>query len=91
MAIVIGSRAQVLRGTADKTSGGLKQKDLMRKGDRIVSRAASKASKGNPWIEAVKKARKEFSKGTAAQKKAAKEVLVTPLLAKKARELMKKN
>ena len=91
MTITKGSRAQVYHGTADQTSGGLTKKDLKKTADgRIVSRAASKASKGNPWIKALNSARNELSKGTAAQKKAAKEMLVTPTLAKKARELMKK-
>ena len=38
--VLIGSRAQVMHGTAYKTSGGLKKKDLMQnKSGRIVSRA----------------------------------------------------
>jgi hypothetical protein len=45
----IGSRAQVMHGTAQKTSGGLTRKDLkMNKWGRIVSRAkSSKAKKEN--------------------------------------------
>lgn len=45
----VGSRAQVMHGTAQKTSGGLTQKDLkMNKWGRIVSRAKSaKAKKEN--------------------------------------------
>ena len=42
---MIGSRAEVFHGTADKTSGGLEKKDLMMKDGRIISKAASKASK----------------------------------------------
>ena len=42
---MIGSRAEVFHGTADKTSGGLTKKDLMMKDGRIVSKAASKAAK----------------------------------------------
>jgi hypothetical protein len=45
----IGSRAQVMHGTADHTSGGLKKGDLkMNKWGRIVSRKKSmKAKKEN--------------------------------------------
>ena len=43
--MTVGSRAEVFHGTADKTSGGLVKKDLMMKDGRIVSKAASKASK----------------------------------------------
>jgi hypothetical protein len=42
---MIGSRAEVFHGTADKTAGGLVKKDLMMKDGRIISKAASKASK----------------------------------------------
>jgi hypothetical protein len=61
--MTVGSRAEVFHGTADKTSGGLVKKDLMMKDGRIVSKAASKASKkalkSNPkfmaFIDAAKK------------------------------------
>lgn len=45
----VGSRAQVMHGTADHTSGGLKKGDLkMNKWGRIVSRKKSmKAKKEN--------------------------------------------
>lgn len=45
----VGSRAQVMHGTAQKTSGGLTKKDLkMNKWGRIVSKAKSaKAKKEN--------------------------------------------
>ena len=42
---MIGSRAEVFHGTADKTSGGLAKKDLIMKEGRIISKAASKAAK----------------------------------------------
>ena len=42
---MIGSRAEVFHGTADKTSGGLEKKDLVMKDGRIISKAASKAAK----------------------------------------------
>jgi pantoate kinase len=42
---MIGSRAEVFHGTADKTSGGLEKKDLLMKDGRIISKAASKAAK----------------------------------------------
>ena len=40
----VGSRAQVMHGTAHKTSGGLTKDDLMMKNGRIVSKKASKAA-----------------------------------------------
>lgn len=43
--MTIGSRAEVFHGNADQTSGGLKKKDLKMKDGRIISKAASKASK----------------------------------------------
>ena len=43
--LATGTRAQVMHGTAKKTAGGLKKKDLMYKKGRIVSVKASKASK----------------------------------------------
>ena len=43
--MTIGSRAEVFHGNADQTSGGLKKKDLKLKDGRIISKAASKASK----------------------------------------------
>lgn len=43
--MTVGSRAEVFHGTADQTSGGLMKKDLKMKDGRIISKAASKASK----------------------------------------------
>ena len=45
--MVVGSRAQVWHGTADKTSGGLTRKDLAfnKKTGRIVSKRKSKLGK----------------------------------------------
>ena len=45
--MVVGSRAQVFHGTADKTSGGLTKSDLMMKDGRIKSRRASRSAKKN--------------------------------------------
>jgi hypothetical protein len=43
-----GSRRQVMNGTAEKTTGGLKKEDLtMNKWGHIVSKKASKAAKKN--------------------------------------------
>ena len=48
----IGSRAQVMHGTADHTSGGLKKKDLiMNKHGRIVSKAKSIKAKKEKRLE----------------------------------------
>jgi hypothetical protein len=43
----VGSRAEVMHGTAYRTTGGLKKGDLMYKNGRIVSRRASEASSMN--------------------------------------------
>jgi hypothetical protein len=60
--MTIGSRAQVLHGTATQTAGGLKKKDLkmVKKTGEIVSKDKSKSEKKNPWIKAVAKAKKEM-------------------------------
>ena len=87
--MAVGSRAQVFHGTADHTSGGLKKSDLKMKDGRIISKAASKASAGNPWVKAVARARKQLAKGSASEKKASKEMLVKGKLATAARKIMK--
>ena len=47
-ALTIGSRAQVMNGTAKKTSGGLEKGDLMyNKAGRIVSKARHDCAKKN--------------------------------------------
>jgi hypothetical protein len=58
----IGSRAQVMHGTAHHTTGGLVKKDLKksRKTGEIVSKDKAKSEKKNPWIVAVAKAKKEL-------------------------------
>lgn len=60
----VGSRAQVLNGTAHHTTGGLTKKDLKMnpKTGEIVSKHKAKSEKKNPWIQAVSKARKELIK-----------------------------
>merc|ERR1712138_83686 len=77
------AKAMVLRGTKVKTTGGLQAKDLTRnKWGKIVSKKASAAKKGNPWMVAVKKARAALKvKGFCAIKKG------TPLY-QKAKEFM---
>ena len=65
---MIGSRAQVWHGNADKTSWGLKKKDLKMKDGRIISKAVSKKSKaamkkGNPFQAFIKKAKAVSSDG----------------------------
>lgn len=49
--MTVGSRAQVMHGTAQKTSGGLTKDDLMMKNGRIVSRKASRAAKKSKNLE----------------------------------------
>ena len=41
----VGSRAEVYHGTKERTSGGLRKKDLMWKNGRILSKKASRAAK----------------------------------------------
>jgi hypothetical protein len=80
--MTIGSRAQVYHGNADQTAGGLKKKDLKMVKGEIVSKAKAKTEKTNPWIKAVKKAKKDLGiKGFA---------LVQGALLTKAREIYAK-
>merc|ERR1719218_170621 len=81
------ARAVVLRGTKEKTAGGMSAKDLMmNKRGKIVSKKASAAAKKmysriSGWTKAVQKARAALKiKGFLAVKKG------TPLY-KKAKEL----
>jgi len=70
----VGSRAQVMHGTAEKTSGGLKKKDLKRVNGRIVSRKASKAAKKRVlptgFVNRSKQVKKLNSKGRFTGKRA---------------------
>lgn len=51
-AVLVGSRAQVMHGTAYKTSGGLVKSDLkMNKHGRVVSRKKSKTAKKEKRLE----------------------------------------
>merc|ERR1719465_237766 len=65
------ARAMVLRGTKEKTVGGLTASSLTKnKYGKIVSKKASLRSKKNPWTAAVQKARKALGiKGFMAIKK----------------------
>jgi hypothetical protein len=58
--MVVGSRAQVFHGTADRTAGGLEKKNLMLKDGRIVSKAASKAALHRMMCEGKKHLTKVF-------------------------------
>jgi hypothetical protein len=83
---MIGSRAEVFHGTADRTAGGLTKKDLMRDDDgRIKSKAASEAAlkrmkdEGKKaMVKVFKPAKKGFKlqpkEGTAAYKKLIKKM-----------------
>ena len=57
---MIGSRIQVFRGTAHKTSGGLAQKHLKKsvKG-RVVSKAKSRIGKVSPALKAWRASAKQ--------------------------------
>ena len=56
----VGTRAQVWHGTAEKTFGGLRKKDLVMKRGRIRSRKASRSAKRNGNL---RKAGWTFKKG----------------------------
>ena len=73
----VGSRAQVLHGNADHTSGGLKKKDLiMNKHGRIVSKAKSITAKKEKRLEKAgyftKKGKFGFVKKEGSRKKSRK-------------------
>ena len=73
----VGSKAQVFKGLARHTSGGLKKADIVRKkvgnSYRYVSKKKSKKGKSHPWIKAVMAARRELGiKGMAFPKKGTK-------------------
>merc|ERR1711988_802246 len=65
------AKAMVLRGSKEKTVGGLTAKDLTKnKYGKIVSKKKSALGKKSPWIQAVAKARKALKiTGFAAIKK----------------------
>merc|ERR1712005_78550 len=65
------AKAMVLRGSKEKTVGGLTAKDLTKnKYGKIVSKKSSARTKKSPWIQAVAKARKALKiTGFAAVKK----------------------
>merc|ERR1719226_253321 len=72
----VGKRAAVLKGSKEKTSGGLKKSDLMKnKAGKVVSKKSSAAGKKaygaiKGWTAAVQKARKQLGvKGFVAIKK----------------------
>ena len=84
--MVVGTRAQVFHGTADKTPGGLEKSDLMQGKDGLIkSKAAVAAAKqrmkeeGSKAMVKVFKAKKGVFKlqpkaGTAAHKKLVKKM-----------------
>merc|ERR1719359_305289 len=65
------SKSMVLRGSKEKTVGGLTAKDLTKnKYGKVVSKKASAKAKKSPWIQAVAAARKALNvKGFLAIKK----------------------
>jgi hypothetical protein len=58
----VGSRREVMSGTAHHTAGGLLKKDLKKnpKTGEYVSKDKAKAGKKNPWIKAVAQAKKDL-------------------------------
>ena len=59
---VVGTRAQVLHGEAERTSGGLTKKNLKvsKVSGEIVSKKKAKSAAKNPWAIATEKARGEL-------------------------------
>ena len=69
----VGSRAQVMHGTADHTSGGLTKKDLkMNKWGRIVSRKKSTMAKKTRRLEKAGYKAKKGAFGVVKTRKAKK-------------------
>lgn len=60
----IGTRAEVMHGTAHHTSGGLVRKDLKvsKSSGEVVSKDKAKAGAKNGWAKATEIAREEFGK-----------------------------
>jgi hypothetical protein len=57
----VGTKLDVWKGNAEKTTGGLKKSDLKQgKDGSIVSRDKSTVEKKNPWIKATQKAYKQL-------------------------------
>merc|ERR1712124_78915 len=53
------AKSMVLRGTKEKTVGGMTAKDLTKnKYGKVVSKKRSAFAKKSPWIQAISKARK---------------------------------
>merc|ERR1712022_109274 len=53
------AKSMVLRGSKEKTAGGMTAKDLTKnKYGKVVSRKRSAFAKKSPWIQAISKARK---------------------------------
>ena len=87
--MVVGTKAQVFHGTADRTAGGLVKSNLFqdKEDGRIKSKAQSKAGKQNPalkaWRSALEQAGglqedkkfKPIKKGSVLYKKAKKIIL----------------
>ena len=57
-----GSRAEVISGSALKTSGGLTKKNLKvsKVSGEVVSKKLAKAGEKNPWAIATEEARKQL-------------------------------
>lgn len=58
----IGTRAEVIHGTAHHTTGGLVRKDLKvsKSSGEVVSKKKAKAGTKNPWSAATEIARKDL-------------------------------
>lgn len=62
---VIGTKAQVYRGTAHHTTGGLTRSQILRVRSsdgtyRYVSKKKHNKARASPWIKAVSRARREL-------------------------------
>jgi hypothetical protein len=69
--LTVGSRAQVMHGTAKRTSGGLTKKDLKynKSGEIVSKKKSEKMKKGGTWKKRFgKKLAKPFGSGKKTRK-----------------------
>ena len=85
----IGSRAEVLHGVADHTSGGLIKSNLKMSDGRIVSKKQQAAGKKNPGLKAWRKAVTSAKKDMGIAKKG-EFVLIKGKLLKETRKIFAK-
>ncbi len=87
--MVVGTKAQVFHGTADRTAGGLVKSELFqdKEDGRIKSKAQSKAGKNNPALKAWRSALEQA--GGLQEDKKFKPIKKGSVLYKKAKKIYK--